>query len=296
MPNKIFITLFLALLSLLSCSKETAKVVKPMMNFTNGTLKVALEQPVKELDSVDLLKLNFKITFPLNYELQSVENTYGDFEFYDFSQSEKFLDTVDRACIKQQFTLEPGLPGEHKLPALTFAAISSDGKSVNVKTAPLTFMVNSILPENYNKEEIQEMAILEPAKGPDKSWMVILPTLLLISLAISFSLRPKTAQQTEAVQTDFKEEFSKLNNSSAQNLFADVEKIFVKFLNEHFSLTLNSLHNFDVNTVNSAYAEKISTFIENYEMARYSQSTGKAADILQNCEKLVGEIQQGGAA
>ena len=296
MQNKALISILLLLFTLFSCNESPQNVVAKTDNFINGPLTVSLEAVSSELKSIHLLELNFKITFPLDGELQAIDNSYGDFEFYEFSQSPKAMDSIERIAVNQQLILEPGLPGKHSLPALTFSIISLDGKITKVKTTPMTFIVNSVLPKNYDTENIQEIIELSTRIGPSKNWQWILPTLLIVIFLISFSLCPKTEKKNDTVKLDILAELIKLKSLSSQEIFHNMENIFLTFLNSHFSLSVNSLRKFSQEELKNSPVDKINNFIDDYQHARYSRSTTAALEILQQCEELVAKIKQGGAS
>ncbi len=142
-----------------------------------GSVTLSLEAAVAE---------GYAVAFP------EVGRIGQDFAVVDFGDDQPRLGDESRMLMRRWVILEPYLSGSYEIPAFTFTFARTDGSdSHRVVTDPVGMEIVSLLPEDYQSLEIQDIYSVRYPPRRFPLWLAIVGGGVLLAAAALWFLRSR---------------------------------------------------------------------------------------------------------
>jgi hypothetical protein len=222
------------------------------------------------------LELTIELVYPqeMTVKLPGSDTDYGDFTIYQVNQGSPSAVNEKLNRINHILILEPGLPGEHKLPKLPFKFWDTSGKPLSCLSETMDFTVSSVI--NAGQKEIADIIIVEEE---NEYWLIAVGFLLIISPICFLATRKRSKLLSPEEKLDIVyEKFCLLKDKSPDEILKGIPQAVVLFFKEKFSL--QSLpDNIDVvlRELDSRIAEEqkssLQSSINEFNIIRYSKES-----------------------
>ncbi len=164
-----------------SCSSPKSQTPPPepegiTKTYERGPLALTLTLDKKEITTADVFALELTATLPEGYEaaLPDPDKKLGELSVRDQRESRPRLEGTGKVAIARQYTLEPFLAGEYKVPPLKVQFWKTgESEKHDAETEELSVSVTSVLPQDGKQPTLRE--ILSPVGLPRSyRWLLYL--------------------------------------------------------------------------------------------------------------------------
>lgn len=221
--------------------------------FERGPIRVALHVDHDTITLAERLELSLEITVSEAYEVELPR--FGEkleqFGIVDYRTTQPELIDGGRKRVRRSYVLEPFLSGDYTIPAMTvkFRKHGEEGEAHELETEALTIRVTSLLPEDVEDLEINE--VTEPVDLPRRKrpWLFLSAAglaLLAAGGAMTWCLRRRGRGVAEAVvMPPHERAFEALEKLVAEDLveqgriktfYQRLSEILRRYIEERFGL------------------------------------------------------------
>lgn len=177
-----------------SCSPEAVDTPRPV---DTGLFKTYVQEPVTLDQKINRSEINVAEQLEIRLEAAVPEDMDVTFPAYSAGLGDFTLKEARRQAARMtgagndarvvhaiSYILEPYLPGTYSIPAMTviFADKNDTAEDIQLVTAPLQIMVNSLLPQDDSSAEIKD--IKGPFSMPENTGLQILLVVTLLFLIV----------------------------------------------------------------------------------------------------------------
>ena len=272
----------LLLLLLCACSKESSDTVQ-IEEIKQDGITISISPSTNSLRTCDLLELSVTATYPQNFKIKlpDSKSQFGDFQIFQIHQNSPVAINEQLNSLTQVIILEPGLPSDHKLPALKFTYWNQKNEEKNLFSKESNFkVVSSINPAKHT--EIED--IITSTKKSTHLVTIIGSLGILVTLIylLFFSKAEETSKSDPRKET--LKQLEILRNSESTKIIKELPSLCCLFLKQCFSLE-TSANNLDVliqKLPEKETSEVLSELLQDYNSLRYgkNESSDKAQYLL----------------
>ena len=243
-----------------------------------NNISISITPSTHFLRSCDLLELTIELTYPqdMTVKLPGSDDNYGDFTVFQVNQGSPVAVNQELNRITHILILEPGLPGDHNLPELTFKFWDADSRESSYSSKEMNFKVSSVL-----SSEQTEMEDIITVEKKSELWLIVVGFLLIISPVCWLSTRKRSKLLTEDEKLDkVYEEFAKLRELQPEEILKSIPAATCSFLKAKFSLH-DLPDNMDVvlreleELISAEEMKKLAGVMKHYDEIRYSENLNK---------------------
>jgi hypothetical protein len=204
-----------------------------------GPVQVTLDVDKKEISIADRINLKISVDIEEDYEVEMP--AFGDkleqFGIVDYHNTRPELKNNNRKLLSRSYVLEPFLSGDYKIPPMKISFFKKDGETANrhyAETPEITIKVKSLLPEDIEGLELNEIIPPLPYPGSYKVWVWtgagILMASLLALLFLFYRRRVNSRESTDIRLKAHEIAYNELKALVDENLIekGDIKQFFLR--------------------------------------------------------------------
>ncbi|WP_435895400.1 hypothetical protein [Oceaniferula spumae] len=226
-----------------------------------------------EISSSEMLQVRVVVRSPESLkvempELSESSGKWGDFFVFETRKMPAELDAQGMVVQSRVYILEPDVPGEAVISALTVRGIDIRGKPVEVTSQPLTVKVTSVLTER--EEKLHDIAPNERPISKDGSprWVVPLVIITLLVIFGAVLLRLFRRRNTNVDDGRVYRDFEKLKTASADEVMKSIERAVCRLLAHQRGVTLTKVD--FIGLQEAVDVPRLTYAVDSYERLQYS--------------------------
>jgi len=206
-----------------------------------GDVSLSVSTSAGQIRTCDLLTLTVVVLYPDGVEivLPREQTIATDFSVVDIREERPQLVRDNRVRVRQDWLLEPALPGVYSIKPLRVTAKGPDGGESVLSSAPLTIDVLSVLPPGDTVPDLRDIApCARIGTGRAPLWtglalvVILVCSVLVVARPGRRSPRPASVPRQAAL-----DEIARLRQTGFQtSVPTKLQKIACKFLVDHYGV------------------------------------------------------------